>query len=300
MEPIYIFFHIPRTGGTYFENSSGGFLDRTNDRYLSHYHYVQGVSDLEYAKANIPLLSKRTTEQQKKIKLITGHSTFCNSHRWLKVNKEPRIITFVRNPIERLLSSFNYRHEIAILNQDPEQFSLCTPSMNENAFRQKKTAEDYDSLWEWYQDIYYEHNIQCKWIVKNFLKRENDTWYRHPKYIFGPDAGISEKGAVPLTWPEWMWNPPENVDWFELASTFFNEFWWITTTEKLDANVKDFCNYAGIDFIEQSNRNNSGNLVEKYWTINDVLNQPDIDKLIKAESYDMKLYNYFKYKRRPF
>lgn len=300
MDPLYVFFHIPRTGGTFFEKSVGGYLDRTSNRFLTHYHYVQGVSDLEYKKANIPLLSKRTTEQQKQLKIITGHSTFCNSHRWLKVNKEPRIISFVRHPIERLLSSFNYRHELSILNQDPEEFSLCTPAMNENAFRQQKTAEDYDTLWEWYQDITYEHNIQCKWLIKNFLKRENDTWYRHPKYVFGPDAGIQEKNAVPMTWPEWMWNPPEGVNWYELASTFFKECWWILPTEEISNNIEDFCNFADLEYLENSPKNNSGDLVEKYWTLDDVMSQPDIEKLLKAEQHDLKLYNHFKNKRRPF
>src|SRR5210317_1317738 len=111
MEPIYLFLHIPRTGGTSLEYAVGHYLDRTNDRYLKHYHYVQNYSDFVYQSDQIPTLIHRTTEQQKQLRLLTGHSIFCNSHKWLRINREHRIFSYTRDPVARILSSFNARHQ---------------------------------------------------------------------------------------------------------------------------------------------------------------------------------------------
>jgi hypothetical protein len=299
MNPIYLFFHIPRTGGTTIENVIGHWSTRTNDRFLKHYHYVQNYSERQYEESFIPNLIFRTTEQQKQMIIMTGHSIFCNSHKWLRTKKEPKIFSVIRNPIERCLSSFNYRHSVTKLCQDASQFSRSTPFMNENACHQQKTANDYDTLWDYYQDSTFETNIQSKWIVKSFLKRDGNTWFRHPTYVFGPDAGIPVEQAVPMTWPEWMFYPPanEDVDWYSLAENFFKEIWWLLPTENLDVDMPAFCQHAGLEYLGPKKENESK---IKYWSLEDVLAQPDIDKLIDAEKYDFQLYEAAKNWKRPF
>lgn len=300
MNPIYMYLHIPRTGGTTIENVIGHWGDRTNDRYLKHYHYVQNYSERLYEKALVPNLLFRNTEQQKKMIIMTGHSIFCNSHKWLRIKRDPKIFTVVRDPIERCLSSFNYRYTVSKLCQDSSQFSRCSPFMNDNAVHQQKTAEDYESLWDYYQDCTFETNVQCKWIIKSFLKRDQSTWVRHPTYVFGPDSGIPVDQAVPVSWPEWMYYPPEEenkVDWFKLVENFFTEIWWLTRTEKLDTALPDFCKYVGLEYLGPKRENVPA---LKYWTLDDVLAQPDIDKLIDSERYDYQLYDAAKKWRRPF
>lgn len=298
---IYLFLHIPRTGGTYIENAIGHWADRTNDRYLKHYHYVQNYSERAYDDALVPLLKNRTNIQQKEMKIMTGHSIFCNSHKWLRVKKEPRVFSVIRDPVERCLSSFNYRHTMATLCQDPGAFATSTPFMTENACHQRKTADDYDTLYEYYQDCVFETNIQCKWIVKSFLKRNNGSWYRHPTYLFGPDSGVPVDQAVPLTWPEWMFYPPteeDQIDWYELASNFFNEIWWLTRTEKLSTSIKEFAEYAGLEFCDSEINTNTSIL--KKWTLDEVKQQHDYHLLVEAEQYDYKLYEAAKNWIRPF
>lgn len=298
---IYLFLHIPRTGGTYVENALGHWAHRTDDKFLKHYHYVQNNSERAYDDAFIPLLKNRTNIQQKQLKIMTGHSIFCNSHKWLRVKKEPRIFSTIRNPVERCLSSFNYRHSMATLCQDPATFSVSTPFMTENACHQRKTAGDYDTLYEYYQDCVFETNIQCKWLVKSFLKRDNESWYRHPAYLFGPDSGVPIEQAVPITWPEWMFYPPDeenDINWFELASNFFDEIWWLTRTESLSKSLKDFAKFIDLEFCETDIKTNSSIL--KYWTLEEVQAQPDYHLLVEAEKYDYQLYETAKNWKRPF
>lgn len=297
-----MFLHIPRTGGTTLEHAVGHYLDRTNDRYLKHYHYVQNFSDYEYNNNLIPLLINRTSAQQKELKILTGHSIFCNSHKWLKANRTPKIFTYTRHPIYRLLSSFNHRHKIATVSQDPQAFSTSTPALNNNAVYQKKIASDYETLYEYYLDSNFEQNIQCKWIVKSFLTRENNTWYRHPEYMFGPDAGIPVEEAVPLSWPGWMFEKSgEEIDWFKLAENFFPEIWWMSRLEMIDEHLEDLCQYIGVEYVKVGHQNKTGDhLCDKYWTIEDVMKQHDIEKLIEAEKYDFQLYEVAKEWKRPF
>lgn len=304
MEPIYLFLHIPRTGGTTLEYAVGHWLDRHNDRYLKHYHYVQNFSDMMYNNKHIPTLVNRTTQQQKQLRILTGHSIFCNSHRWLRVQREPKIFSYIRHPIYRLLSSFNYRHMAASLSQDPISFSCLTPFMNENACHQTKTAQDYETLWEYYNDCNFEHNLQCKWLIKSFCNYNytNKTWEMHPIYLFGPDARVPVEQAAPITWPEWMFRTPmENVNWYEMAKTFFDKIWWLSRLEMIDDHLEDLCKHMKIEYCETPVQNKSEtDTCPKYWTIEDVMKQPDIDKLIEAEKYDFQLYEAAKNWTRPF
>lgn len=296
LKPIYLYLHIPRTGGTTFQYSVGHPAELKNDRWLKHYLYVDPWSEVAYEDWNIPRLSKRTAEQQKKLIIVSGHSVFCNSHKWIRERRVPRILTTIRHPIERLLSDFNYRYTKEKLCQDKQLFSSTTPKMNEWAYRQQKSSSDYETLWEYYQDCTFQHNLQCKWIVKSFLTRERDTWKRHADYIFGPDAGITNDQAVPLTWPEWMMFESGDFDWYELASSFFKEIWYVGTTENLENDISRFTKHAGLENTYKF----SNESVERYWTMDDVRQQPDIDKLIKAEKHDFKLYEEAKKWKRPF
>lgn len=276
------------------------YLSRDNDEYLKHYHYVDGgFSNSEYNKAFIPKLSHRTKLQQKELVLITGHSTYNHSETWLKIRKEKRLFTVVRNPIERVLSSFNYRHTVSALTQDPQLFSSTYPSMNENCVAHSSTASDYDSLYEWYCDINYEHNLQSKWIIKSFAGFDNGNWFMLPEYIQGADSTIFNTNNSYNTYPRWMYYKNEEfdkLDWFNMAKRFLTEFWWIGITETLSKDIEDFSSLLNTSIKDSANKN----LSSLYWTIDDVMKQPDINKLIEAEKYDFKLYNYVKNFKRPF
>lgn len=302
VDKIFIQIHIPRTAGTAFQNHIGSAYDKTDDRWLRHYHWTEGFSPFNYNFNDIPLLRHRTKDQQKHLKFITGHSTFSNAHRWLKISRDPLYITFVRDPLKRILSSFNHRHSRHMLTQDPASFS-ASPLMNTNAVSNGATASDYDTLWEFYKDAYIEHNLQSKWIIKSFLRQTHDanSWQYHPTY----DGDLSyvmtmPVNNVPVTMPEWFWWQNNNNYW-DIVQPLLNKFWWISAKENLTSDIKDLCEIAEVPFVENVYENKSGEKVKPYWTIDDVIKQHDVQKIIDSEIHDYALYNFVnKLCPRPF
>jgi len=90
-EPIYIFLHLPKTGGTTFSQHLIKNLKKDE---------IMSTSQLRYNL--IPLNIKKD-----KIKIILGHATYYGIHK-LFPKKTPRYIVFLRDPAERFVSSYNF------------------------------------------------------------------------------------------------------------------------------------------------------------------------------------------------
>jgi hypothetical protein len=292
-DDLYTYVHIPRTGGTFFINSLPDYLSRENDDFLKHYHYVGNYSSTEYFKKHIPRLSARTKQQQLQCKFITGHSMFSNSHKWFRTKKNIKLIATIRHPIDRLLSSFNFRYQSSVLLQENSVFTNTTPALNVDARTHEKTAQEYNTLWEFYQDNVFERNLQCKWIIKTFLHYDkNEGWIYHDEYIPGPDVLEDEEQMARDTWPVWMFSEhlqPKDTDWFEFAMKFTDKFWWIGKTSSLELDMRDFCVYTNTNMKVDAEKNISSK-IQPYWTMDDVMAQPDINELLEAERFDLKLF----------
>ena len=289
MNNLFLFFHIPRTGGTFFTKAISNYLDRSNDNYLKHFNYLQGVSETTYPQHNIPLLRHRTTEQQKQLRILTGHSIISVSPQWLRVHKNPLYFTIVRDPVKRLLSSFNMRHNAHIMMQNPQDFSTYSPTLCPKAIYQEKTAQDYDNLYEYYLDAVFEHNIQVKWLIKSFYVCDQNQWQKYPDYMLGPDTNISTNEHYPLTWPNWMYSYDPTINYWDLLEPILEDFWYIETTDNLTANLPNIAKAMELDFDLTTNQTDR---VHQYWSYNDVINQPYFDVLCNELSDDFKLYNY--------
>ena len=294
MDNLYIQFHIPRTGGTYFSKKIGNYLDRTNDRYLKHYNFNSELGRTIYAYNRIPHIQYRTKEQQQKLRIVTGHCTWAGLADYLKIDRNIRYITTVRNPVERILSSFNYRHMLSNLEQNLETFSTQLPLMSNRSVYNKVSAADFDTLYEYYTHSIYEHNLQCKWLIKSFFTHvtQSDQWVKHShyysKFFHMPELEVLPEFAI-----------MDDKDWWEFVQEVLPEMWWLGVTENLDSDLKDFCEIANIEYIDNNVDNNSST-THQYWTLDDVMQQPDINKLISAECHDFKLYEHAKKLERPF
>lgn len=292
-DDVFIYFHIPKSGGTTLVWSIGHYHHREDDRWLRHYHWM---NTQDYIYNNIPLLEKRTTEQQKQLKFFTGHSTYNMVHYWLKVRKNPKFFSTVRDPIDRLLSSFNYRYGISSLNQDNQLFSNLNPSMDRHARFNLKTAYDYNTLYEFYQDVKAEQNLQCKWFLKSFYSLIDNNFHPHEELLKFSD------GNNPDIWPEWFeYVDIDEVLYNKVLELVDTKMWWIGTNNTLSQDIKDLCKHAQVPYVAVDNRHRSGIDFPRYWSREDVENQPDYEKLLNSEKWDMHLYNYVnKNLKRPF
>ena len=291
--PLFTYFHIPKTGGTTLLWSIGNQFDRTNDRWLKHYHWM--VPE-QYIYNNIPLLEKRTSEQQKQMKFFTGHGVYSMAHYWLKVRRNPLLFATFRDPIDRLLSSFNFRHGISTLVQEESDFSKIDPPMDAHAKFNRKTAKDYTTLYEWYQDASAEHNLQTKWMIKSFYV------FMDNRFVLWEDIVRYNNPTVnPDIWPQWFEEIQINDYLYDMALDCVDQkMWWCGTADTLSEDLPAFCDYAGVKHVTVDNRHRSGIDFPRYWTREDVEKQPDFEQLVKAEKYDTALYNHVKTLKRPF
>ena len=292
--PLYVYLHIPKTGGTTLLWAIGNQFDRTDDRYLKHYHWMNTQM---YLFNNLPLLERRTVEQQKQLKFLTGHGTNNMVHYWLKVRKTPQLFTTFRDPIDRVLSSFNYRYGISVLTQDTQNFSLLDPPMDIHARFNSKTAADYNTLFEYYQDATSEQNLQTKWMIKSFYE------YYENKFI--PLEDVQHRPMVdtpPQIWADWASKLNVDQDMYDTAQNIVkNRLWWAGTSDTLSNDITALCKHVGVDKVTVDNRHRAGIDFPRVWTREEVEAQPDYKQLCEAEKWDIKLVEYVRKNcKRPF
>lgn len=299
MEELFLFYHIPRTGGTALQHHIGHFYDRNNNNWLSHYCLNDLQQKQDYLRNNIPIMSNRFNEQLDALKIITGHAVFANAHKIVnRKNILPRHFTIIREPIERLLSSFNFRHQKHQLNQYDRIFSDVYPMMTDVSRKECRIAKNYKTLYEYLCDCPGDINLQSKWLVKCYYNFDSKKFVPHSNF-----SKTIDELNFPITWPDWFNKQTKDLkDLGNIAIDILEKIWWVWDFDNYKRNVKDLCEYAGLDYHESiKNKNATGDIVPKYWTINDVKNQPDYDLLIESLSEDYKLYNYVKNNdERPF
>lgn len=102
-EPLWIFLHLPKTGGTTFNGHLSKEMHFDEDFVvLSNWGY-------KYQKSmNRPPFHKRPPVMQQKIRVLSGHHTYYGIHRQF-TNREHRYLTFLRDPAERCVSLYNFR-----------------------------------------------------------------------------------------------------------------------------------------------------------------------------------------------
>jgi len=94
--PLYIFHHIPRTGGTTIRNHLG--------KNLSKEEIITVSRKYEQSLRTIKSLSKK---ERQEITVICGHHAHYGLHRFFP-DRKTRYVTFVRDPVERTVSEYKH------------------------------------------------------------------------------------------------------------------------------------------------------------------------------------------------
>jgi len=93
MKNKIIFLHIPRTGGTTFRDI------------LERFYYPENVIEIKKFVESEKMIKNISKEELSKIQLIKGHLNF-GIHEW--IDGDCKYITFLRDPIKRIVSTFKY------------------------------------------------------------------------------------------------------------------------------------------------------------------------------------------------
>lgn len=278
MNNVLVYFHIPRTAGTFFSYAVGHHLTD----WLTHYNWTENCSALNMQNNDVPLLKNRTNEQKNQIKVLSGHSVNAISHKLIG-NVNPLFYTIIRDPIERLLSSYNFKRQKCIVLQDEEAWPILMPTSDIEV----KHYNEYNTLFEYLDDFQIEQNLQSKWLVKSFYNYDviNHALEDHQDLdnMLMSQLITNNQHTCPL----WLQGINLNTDIIDLC---IEKMWYMSTMESLENDLQRICTHLDLTYVKNENKNAS-NRVTPRWTIDDVKQQPDYELLKNSLKLDYYLYN---------
>lgn len=166
---LYIFFHVPKCAGTTFTTHLGHDFKKDNRVSIC---YGNGIPNLQIGADDEvePYLKNLTREKKNEILAIYGHHVFNRIHKFFD-ERQCRYITFLRDPIERVVSHYNF---------------MIGQSKNEGRkVRMPRAAVLQDGsllpIEDWIEREATMQNLVVRHINRYFLeKNENDSIFNCP------------------------------------------------------------------------------------------------------------------------
>lgn len=266
---IWIFLHLPKTGGTTFLSH----LEK-NLKYDEEFVHIGNWGDEYRNKNNKTPFEQRSLEEREKAIVLGGHSTYYGIHE-LVPNKIPRYFIFLREPGSWMVSSYNY------------QLAL-TPDL-------KKSFEEFC-------DWYFNYNTRFAQIFLR-SKRIRKLDYDGKLYIFRERFKRYSKRIGFFFIYQYLYEKGNIFQYYRMKK-LLNKCYYVGIVEKLNEDIKFLCNEIGIsnDFssVNVTNSNSKNKIEKSLFTLELQLNNKiKLDDQIKKKcelgsNYDFKLYEYGK------
>lgn len=244
---LWIFLHLPKSGGSTFTEHLAKNINPEEILFGEYY-------------SNDKNLKKIIHKKREKIRFITGHQYFYGIHKFFP-GKEPRYITFTRDPAKRLISQYNY-------DMSPLPKNKIIPFN------------------KWYK-------LQIKNEMTLFYDRKSrgirESRISIPHFIRPLVRKIKPmKSKFKMIALRFMTKKLSKTKQYSLqnAKKLFNKCWYIAITENLDDDLKILCKEIDIP----SNWKNKNISKLKLLTLNKELK----DKIYKENPLDVELYEYAK------
>lgn len=171
-KPIYIFHHIRKTGGTTFNNHLYNHL--SVDEEVVHF----GPAGNQWReKREKQHWADRPLQERERARILIGHDVYWGIHDLLP-GREPRYMTFIREPADQLVSLYNYSVSKRRVNTSFEEW-LHSASLMSREFR--KQLRGKISSKEFMQRCWYVGTTQTLdldiAVVSRFLNIPDTGWH---------------------------------------------------------------------------------------------------------------------------
>ncbi|TKJ17512.1 hypothetical protein CEE44_03175 [Candidatus Woesearchaeota archaeon B3_Woes] len=278
-EPLYIFIHVQKCAGTTIRKHIEINLKKDNYLLLT----IRGKPVFERTKENTENYLRSLNKKQKdKIKIIFGHGAYYNLHKFFP-DRKARYITFLRNPVDRTISQYNFNRQF--LKQKIEE--------DIRKLKNKLNPEEFKIIKKVKLDIHRQKNKELikngrvlnfkKWFLANTYLTEEFIYKFFSIHILNIPLSTH---MFYLSLSKRIQKKDINKKNLEKIKKTLNKFYFIGLTE----NPKDFLYLYLLLGISKFSENK--NISKKYFNPK---NKEKIERFILTKNkYDLELYNHAK------
>ena len=107
--PLYIFLHLEKTGGTTFNGHLYHHM-----RFDEEFVHLGPLGNDYREKRDLPHPREKSPEEFERVRVIGGHNTNYKGREKQIIDRELRYIIFLRDPVDRILSFYNFQRSTEI------------------------------------------------------------------------------------------------------------------------------------------------------------------------------------------